>query len=382
MSTKHSPQNSDIDLGFRHNAAVNWIMSTDEAGQWWSNSGTYTDWMQQSMGSLANRTLKHICMPGSHDAGMSTFTGGAGGASYINTQAQYLDFAQQLMAGSRYFDLRPVLSGGQWVSGHYTVLKTEFGNFGLGGNGQSLADIIQQVNDFTSKYNELVIINLSHTLDTDNRYVDLTQAQWNELFDTLKGINDRFTVKNPGTTDFSNKVLGDFITNRASVFIVARLPSGISLGDYANQGFYSDVHFPLSDYYSDTNDRTTMKADQFRKLRDDRNVVADAATRRDTFHVLSWTLTQQAEDVLLYDKAILNMGAAAFDDLVSEAWNQFTPQSFPNVLYVDALGIRDQSVFPLSSRPIDGVPVTGDLVALAVAVNNGMAGRNGYITGR
>jgi hypothetical protein len=273
--------------------------------------------------------------------------------------------------------LRPPTSSLWW-----TVLKTEFGNFGLGGNGQSLADIIQQVNDFTSKYNELVIINLSHTLDTDNRYVDLTQAQWNELFDTLKGINDRFTVKNPGTTDFSNKVLGDFITNRASVFIVARLPSGISLGDYANQGFYSDVHFPLSDYYSDTNDRTTMKADQFRKLRDDRNVVADAATRRDTFHVLSWTLTQQAEDVLLYDKAILNMGAAAFDDLVSEAWNQFTPQSFPNVLYVDALGIRDQSVFPLSSRPIDGVPVTGDLVALAVAVNNGMAGRNGYITGR
>jgi hypothetical protein len=381
MSTKQSPQNSKIDLGLRHNAAVNWIMSTDEAGQWWSNSGTYIDWMQQSMGSLVNRTLKHICMPGSHDAGMSTFTGGAGGASYINTQAQYLNFSQQLMAGSRYFDLRPVLSGGQWVSGHYTVLRTDFGNFGLGGNGQSVADIIRQVNDFTSKYKELVIINLSHTLDTDNQYVDLSQDQWNKLFDTLKGINDRFTVKNPGTTDFSNKVLGDFITNRASVFIVSRLPNGITLGDYANQGFYSDVHFPLSDYYSETNNRDVMKADQFAKLRSARNIVADPATRRDTFHVLSWTLTQQAEDVLIYDKAILNMGAAAFDDLVSEAWNAFTPQSFPNVLYVDALGIRDQSVFPLSSRPVS-VPVNNDIAALAIAVNNGMAGRNGYITGR
>jgi hypothetical protein len=356
-------------------------MSTDEAGQWWSNSGTYIDWMQQSMGSLVNRTLKHICMPGSHDAGMSTFTGGAGGASYINTQAQYLNFSQQLMAGSRYFDLRPVLSGGQWVSGHYTVLRTDFGNFGLGGNGQSVADIIRQVNDFTSKYKELVIINLSHTLDTDNQYVDLSQDQWNKLFDTLKGINNRFTVTNPGNTDFSNKVLGDFITNRASVFIVSRLPNGITLGDYANQGFYSDVHFPLSDYYSETNNRDVMKADQFAKLRSARNIVADPATRRDTFHVLSWTLTQQAEDVLIYDKAILNMGAAAFDDLVSEAWNAFTPQSFPNVLYVDALGIRDQSVFPLSSRPVS-VPVNNDIAALAIAVNNGMAGRNGYITGR
>jgi hypothetical protein len=381
MSTNQSQKNPKIDLGFRHDAAVNWIMSMDEAGQWWSNSGTYTDWMQQSMGSLANRTLKHICMPGSHDAGMSTFTRGSGGASYINTQAQYLDFYQQLMAGSRYFDLRPVLSGGQWVSGHYTVLRTDLGAIGLGGNGQSLADIIRQVNDFTSKYKELVIINLSHTLDTDNKYQDLSQDQWNKLFDTLKGINNRFTVTNPGITDFSNKVLGDFISNGPSVFIVSRLPNGIALGNYANQGFYSDVHFPLSDYYSDTNDRATMEADQFRKLRDARNIVADAATRHDTFHVLSWTLTQQTEDLLNYDKAILNMGAAAFDDLASEAWNQFTPQSFPNVLYVDALGIRDKSVMFMRPAPVT-VPVNNDIAALAVAVNNRIAGRNGYVTGR
>jgi hypothetical protein len=105
-------------------------------------------------------------------------------------------------------------------------------------------------------------------------------------------------------------------------------------------------------------------------------VVSDTASREDTFHILSWTLTQQAEDVLLYDKAILNMGAAAFDDLVSEAWNAFTPQSFPNVLYVDALGIRDKSVvFPFDG--VGSVGVNGDVAALAVAVNNGVVGRNG-----
>jgi hypothetical protein len=76
MSTLQSSQGAKIDLGFRHDAAVNWIMSTDEAGTWWSNSGSYSDWMQQSMGSLANRTLNHICMPGSHDAGMATFRPG------------------------------------------------------------------------------------------------------------------------------------------------------------------------------------------------------------------------------------------------------------------------------------------------------------------
>ena len=85
MATKQSPKGSNVDLGFRHDAAVNWIMSTDEAGDWWSNSGTYVDWMQQSMGSLANRTLKHICMPGSHDAGMGTFSPGTVGAHFANT---------------------------------------------------------------------------------------------------------------------------------------------------------------------------------------------------------------------------------------------------------------------------------------------------------
>jgi hypothetical protein len=381
MSTKQSSQGSKVDLGFRHDDAVNWIMSTDEAGQWWSNSGTYIDWMQQSMGSLANRTLKHICMPGSHDAGMSMLKPGTIGAHFANTQTQYLDFYQQLMAGSRFFDLRPVISGGQWVSGHYSALELDVEDIWLGGNGQLIADIVRQVNDFTSQYKELVIINLSHTLDTDNEYKDLTQDQWNKLFDILKGINNRFTVTSLGNTDFSNNVLGDFITDRASVFVIAQLPNGITLGNYANQGFYSGANFPFYDSYSNTNNRANMESDQFRKLKENRNLVSDSSARKDKFHVLSWTLTQQPEDVLNFDKAIMNMAADAFDDLVSEAWNAFTPESFPNVLYVDALGIRDKSVvFPYDKPRTVGV--NNDIAALAIAVNNGIAGRNGYVTGR
>jgi hypothetical protein len=301
MSTKQSAQAAEIDLGFRHNAAVNWIMSTDEAGNWWSNSGSYADWMQQSMGSLANRTLKHICMPGSHDAGMGTFSPGTIGAHFANTQTQYLDFYQQLMAGSRYFDLRPVLSRGEWIAGHYG----QVGDIWLGGNGQSLTDIMQQINDFTSKYQELVIINLSHTLDTDNKYKDLTQTQWNDLFTALKRINNRYTVSNPGSIDLSTRRLGDFITDRASVLIIAQIPDGIILGDYANQGFYSGQNFPFYDEYSNSNNLATMKSDQLAKLKQNRNIVAEQSERRDRFHIFSWTLTQKPEDVLIFDKAIM-----------------------------------------------------------------------------
>jgi hypothetical protein len=101
------------------------------------------------------------------------------------------------------------------------------------------------------------------------------------------------------------------------------------------------------------------------------HVVSDTASREDTFHILSWTLTQQAEDVLNFDRAIMNMAAEAFNELVSEAWNVFTPTRFP-----DALGIRDKSVvFPFDG--VGSVGVNGDVAALAVAVNNGVVGRNG-----
>lgn len=377
LATKSSPHGSNIDIGFRHDAAVNWILSQDEAGAWWSNSGTQTDWMQQSIGSLANRTLKHIAMPGSHDAGMSTFKPGTVGAHFANTQTQYLDIYQQLMAGSRYFDLRPVISSGQWVSGHYS----EVADVWLGGNGQAISDIIKQINDFTKQYKELVIINLSHTLDTDNEYKDLSQAQWNNLFETLKGINNRFTVQNPGNTDYTSKVLGDFITDRASVFIFAQIPGGISLGDYANQGFFNQNNFPIFDSYSNSNDAGDMQKDQLQKVKDNRNLVADAGQRKDQFHILSWTLTQQPEDVLNFDKAIMNLGVSVFDDLVSNAFNSFTPESFPNVLYVDSLGIRDKPVVFPFDKP-KSVPTNNDIAALAIAINNAKAGQNPFITGR
>jgi hypothetical protein len=382
VSTEQSPKGSKVGLGFRHDAAVNWIMSTDEAGRWWSNSGTYTDWMQQSMGSLGNRTLKHICMPGSHDAGMSVFKPGTVGADFANTQTQYLDFYHQLMVGSRFFDLRPVISKGQWVAGHYSSVKAGNKDVWLGGNGQSIKEIIQQINDFTKEHKELVIINLSHTLDTDNKYKDLTQDQWNKLFDELKAINNRFTLPaSTSTVDLTSKPLGDFITDRASVLIIAQLPAGITLSTYATQGFYSSANFPMYDSYSNSNSLPSMQADQLTKLRQNRNIVPDPTQRKETFHLFSWTLTQQPGDVLNWDHAILNLAAAAFDALVSEVWNAFSPQSFPNVLYVDALGIRDKSVMFPYNQPRN-VPTNADIAALAVAVNNGMAGRNGVVTGK
>lgn len=376
MATKQSPKGSKIDLGFRHDHSVTHIVSTDELGDWWSNAGDLTDWMHQSLGTLGNRTLKQICMPGSHDAGMSSFDPGTIGAHFSNSQTQVLNVYDQLVSGSRYFDVRPVLSGGEWKAGHYSALE----DIWVGGNGEKLADIIDQVNAFTAKYKELVIINISHTRDTDNSYKDLSQAQWNQLFDALKRLKNRFTVADPGTTDFSASTLDSFISNSAAVFVLAQLPSGISLGPYAAQGFFSQANFPVYDSYANSNSYAKMKSDQLAKLAAQRNLVADPAKRKDTFHILSWTLTQQAEDVLNPENAILNLAASVYDPLFTDAFNAFTPESFPNVLYVDAVGVRDRPVrFPYDK--VEQVPRNVDIISLALAVNHAKAGKNVYITG-
>jgi hypothetical protein len=307
-----------------------------------------------------------------------------------------LDLYQQLLAGSRYFDIRPVLSQGEWVAGHYG----QVGDIWVGGNGQMLEEIIRQINDFTAEHQELIIINLSHTLDTDNKYKDLTQTQWDDLFTKLKRINNRYIVDSTDAIDLSNYRLGEFITDRASVLMIAHIPESITLGDFAKEGFYSSYNFPLYDEYSNSNSLANMKSDQLAKLKQNRNIVAEESEKKDMFHIFSWTLTQQPEDVLNFDKAIMfvvsftspslpytnvtyrNMAASAFDDLISEAWNAFTPQSFPNVLFVDSLGVRDKSVVFPFDKPKQGLQSNYDIAAFAVAVNNGIAGRNGVVTGK
>ena len=76
------------------------------------------------------------------------------------------------------------------------------------------------------------------------------------------------------------------------------------------------------------------------------------------------------------------MAVSAFDSLISDAWNAFTPQSFPNVLFVDSLGVRDKSVVFPFDKVKSGLSTNTDIAAFAVAVNNAFAGRNSVVTGR
>jgi len=132
------------DLGFNHDGYVTALLVGDEAAGYVCNvADEAADWMSGSLGTIGEMKLRDICIPGSHDAGMSAPVNGStvfGYASSIITQR--VPIAQQLTLGARYFDIRPVTHTGQFYCGHCTGSQ--------GGNGQSIADVISQVNAFTA----------------------------------------------------------------------------------------------------------------------------------------------------------------------------------------------------------------------------------------
>lgn len=119
-------------------------------------------WMQDNLDALGCRQLREICMPGSHDAGMSEFNSPTFGVTDYETLTQTLDISGELHAGARYFDIRPVINGGHYGTGHFTGV--------FGADGQSMQDIIWDINNFTDTNAELIILAFASSVNRDNNF--------------------------------------------------------------------------------------------------------------------------------------------------------------------------------------------------------------------
>jgi hypothetical protein len=357
FSTLGNPQNSTIDLGTTWSGATVKFILAGEVGKF-TSSNPPNAWMHASLGALGNRSLRQLCIPGSHDAGMSKLTiGGTIGANACNTLTQYMRIFQQLQRGVRFFDIRPVIARGEYYTGHYTgtALGTE------GGNGQSIASIIDDVNTYTAANQELVVLYFSHDMNTDVGYRSFTQDEWNGLFTELMRLNYRFEDPNPEKLDLTQLTLQRFIGSQPRVVIVVE--PKIPLGTFATQGFYTvDPNFPVVNDYSNTNNLNTMLHDQLTKLWKDRPS-PDAPS-----FVLSWTLTQSPSDAVACflfhstNNSILALAEKANPALYSEVLPVCNDQTYPNILYIDGV-------------------IRFDIAALAMAVNS-KASRNtphGYV---
>lgn len=351
IATANNAQGSTINLSWAHNGNTPFILS-GSTGAFWSNNPS-PSWMQGMLPAIGKKPLRHISIPGSHDAGMSAITGGTGFTNAMNCQTQTKNIGDQLTLGARYFDLRPTIAGGDYVSGHYSDTHNSLVQW-QGANGESFDDIIDQINAFTASHSELIILYASHMLNTDvgeGNYRGFTQDESDALLDKMRNINYLYSAPDP-YMDISLLSLEDFIGsgNRGQPSVVVVVDSGHDLGDYLGRGFYTPSQFNVTNLYSGSDDYGTMYNDQMAKL------AKYKPTQDDLPFLLSWTLTQSAED-MLKDTSILDLAAVANNKLYTDLFMYVKQQTLPNIIYVDKFD-------------------TSAITALTIAINNGYATKN------
>jgi hypothetical protein len=331
-STFGNPPGTTIDLSFTDETITPFILSGQTKAALESTNPPI-DWMNQNLPSIGCLPLNRICMPASHNAGMSVLNGRAGPATPENTLCHYTDILGQLRAGYRFFDIRPVIAGGQMMTGHYSNTLSDAGflddllDVWVGGNGQSIASIIDQINQFLSNNRELVIINLSHTLDTDNGYKTFTQDEQNRLFKQLLNLKNRFIL--PKGASLANLSLNDYLKDGPAVVIIldnAQAGEHMSASSFPNQGFYTNADLPIYNQYSNTDDAGKMSKDQLSKMR------AQRTGPNSKSFLLSWTLTTVID--------IRMWAGFAHERLFKDLWPSVSKESYPNYIMVDGVGSK------------------------------------------
>ncbi|KAK0725349.1 PLC-like phosphodiesterase [Lasiosphaeris hirsuta] len=359
LETLHNFAGSTLQLEWREDNNIPFIVASSEENPaspsiqpMIVSSNPPEDWMHATYERIACLSLRELTMPGTHDTGMSVVSSGGSGAAFLNEDVvitQKLGIREQLQFGARWFDIRPVISGGDWTTGHYSFGAGQW----QGANGEYLLPMIDRINEFTAANKELVILNLSHGLNTDLFAGDkgnrLTQAEWEELMTMLLGLQNRVTGRG-GEADISQLKVSDLISDRAAVLIVVddlidgRDNERVNIGDFADKGFFRRDQMPLFDRFADEDDQDKMIADQLAKLKTQRQ-----ANDSEMF-LLSWTLTQS--DILdLATQSNIKNGQAANRALIEKLWPEMSSSSYPNIINVDAY------------------PRNGEIAALAMAIN-------------
>ena len=297
------------------------------------------NWMSDNLDLLGKRTLKHICIPGSHDAGMSQMNGGTAFASECNILTQSLPILDQLELGSRYFDVRPVISQGHFMTGHYTDMLDHW----QGGNGQSVESIVNEINLFTSRHNELVILSISTSLNTDlgnTKYREFDREEWERLFTLLDRVNDPFSGGDlylPGVT------LGQFTANGTRPAVVIVVKGDVNLGERLGNGYFYPHNLKLYDRYSNADIFQEMARDQLKKMKE---------KSQNSYFLLSWTLTQHVQEAATCSvhlgKSIKELAVEAKNNLVDSVYPEVSRTAFPNIIYVDDLTTPNVAKFAMA----------------------------------
>ncbi|MET0393169.1 MAG: hypothetical protein ABW019_08495 [Chitinophagaceae bacterium] len=286
------------------------------------------DWMRRLPGSTE---LNQIMMPGSHDAGMSELNHCApfAGADRF-TQTQSGSIGQQLVNGSRYFDIR--------VDYDYNTLVTYHRNKdGWGCNGQDLKAVLDQTGVFLQAHpTETAIFRFAHIRGDSGHDQKITKQKIAELLDSpaYSTVIYKFPFSPINLATASLDKIGlqegvrgkmiltfnynEYIDPRAGRFRYMK-------GDAAK----TDANLTVSDHYSDTTDYSVMARQQVE------NWGKYGGLGQGYLFLLSWTLTPHS----LTDPGVDDLAKTANSNLASVLYLYIDQLKFsnPNIVNVDYL---------------------------------------------
>ncbi|KAK6507503.1 hypothetical protein TWF481_005934 [Arthrobotrys musiformis] len=336
-----------LNVNWIRDGDVAFILSGDNPGNFFPSNGPVS-WMQASLNTIGHRPLRKLCMPGSHDSGMAIKNGsGTIGATSDNSLTQWQTIHGQLVAGARYFDVRPCIGKGsngnsnEMMCGHYSNTNVKQIKW-QGMSGEYIQEVINGINRFLADEGnrELVVINLSHAYNTNHEwYRDFTPEEWERVFDMFTnpatGLKNLWKMpkgvpgRDPVNTSIWDIPLRDFIGNGPAVVIISedfRIPSD---SRFSGQGIFNRSQYDVRNEYSNSDKTDHIMRDQITKM------VKHGFTT-DRLFLLSWTYSLQGAGNLISN---LRKKADDVNRLIySTIPPKCNPQTFPNILYIDSLG--------------------------------------------
>jgi hypothetical protein len=293
-----------------------------------TNTAT-ANWMSNLLKANAAKqiSIADIAIPASHDAAIYLLQDCTLG-NECNTQTQYLNMKDQLEAGLRMFDLRPILFKGKYYTQHATDCD------GFGCKGDIMDNVLSQTKDFLDNHAELVFLQMSHFcgIEPDD------PAFLAFLKDKLGNSIYKETVIS--SIPFFRRPLTDFIPVNLNTGKVVLIFEGIA-NSPANRalGFFTADILPAVGGWTDDNNFPEMKQNQLNNF---------SSYVNDSTHLFqfSWQITQdvnQAVACVLTPSSAVSIKTAALnannqlpviiDSLIAN--NDIRKGKIPNIIYVD-----------------------------------------------
>ncbi|KAL2142850.1 hypothetical protein VTI28DRAFT_681 [Corynascus sepedonium] len=338
------------------------------------------NWMRNIYDVIHDRPVRHLIMPGTHDAAMSKITNKLKSiGTESNTQNQGVSIYDQLRAGSRWFDLRigsvhddadASVNKGFWAM----HLSNELDTVAIGNTGESLDEIVSEINRFTDENpGEIIFLPIRYLVGRfehpDRGHIQWSRAVVNDFFSKLRGIRNRCPNLDT-STGFQNRPASYFMDRNDGkgcviVLLNGHLDSSVpreSPGD----GIYDIGRIGVRDHWSDKMHASDMAPDQVRNWRS--VVRGSGGDDFGSLMIAQWLVTPDAVAATAYSLQRFAIEPAN-PSLYWAGVNGMDPEHWPNVVLVDYIGVqqRDRKAWD---------QLSAELYTLAVGLNLYMASEN------